>query len=69
MSSIFIGMGISSFVFVISYVFLVILWKGTLYYDFYSLFNIKTFLAAKFHALKLVLDVIFSYPPGKIYRM
>ena len=41
-----------------------ILWKGTIYYDWYSLYNLKMFLAARFHSLKLVLNVIFSHPPG-----
>ena len=62
--SLIVGLGTLSIVFVLIYIFLIILWKGTLIFDWYTLYKVKLFLARRFQSLKLVLHVMFSHPPG-----
>eukprot|EP00095_Tigriopus_kingsejongensis_P008494 snap_masked-scaffold18_size714446-processed-gene-6.15 protein:Tk08494 transcript:snap_masked-scaffold18_size714446-processed-gene-6.15-mRNA-1 annotation:"kinase d-interacting substrate of 220 kda-like isoform x2" len=59
-----VGLGSAIFLIVISYLFLIGVWKGSYKYDWVTLYNLSIFLAKQFSAFKLILHVTFCHPPG-----
>ena len=51
--------------FLLLYTGLLGVWQGTFRTDWHALYNVNVFLARKFNELKLIINVVFSHPPGK----
>jgi ankyrin repeat-rich membrane spanning protein len=69
-NSTIIGIATASTIFVGAYVFLLLLWQGTSRQgtEWSALYDLNVYLAGRFDALKLLLNVMFSHPPGKEFR-
>jgi hypothetical protein len=50
--------------FLVLYAGLLGVWQGTFRTDWHALYNVNVFLARKFNELKLIINVVFSHPPG-----
>ena len=69
-NSTIIGIATASTLFVGAYIFLLLLWQGTSRQgtEWSALYDLNVYLAGRFDALKLLLNVMFSHPPGKEFR-
>ena len=69
-NSTIIGIATAGTIFIGSYIFLILLWQGTARQgtDWSALYDLNVYLAGRFDALKLLLNVMFSHPPGKEFR-
>ena len=65
-----IGIATAGTIFIGSYIFLLFLWQGTARQgtEWTALYDLNVYLAGRFDALKLLLSVMFSHPPGKEFR-
>ena len=69
-NSTIIGIATAGTIFIGAYIFLVLLWQGTARQgtEWSALYDLNVYLAGRFDALKLLLNVMFSHPPGKEFR-
>ena len=59
-----VGVASASLLFVLSYTVLVGMWQASKKVDWDRLYQVNVYLAGRFNALKLLLEVMFSHPPG-----
>lgn len=62
--AIIIGISTASIIFMVSYLGLLGLWQGSNKFNWSFLYETNLVLAERFDSLKLLLEVVFSHPPG-----
>ena len=62
-----VGVTAATILFVLSYMCLIGMWQASKKLDWEKLYQVNVYLAGRFNALKLLLEVMFSHPPGKAH--